>query len=35
MEITLYEYEPAPGTRARALHEQWTAFVLTEVEAHT
>lgn len=26
---------PAPGTRARALHEQWTAFVLTEVEAHT
>lgn len=26
---------PATGTRARALHEQWTAFVLSEVEAHS
>jgi len=26
---------PAAGTRARALHEQWTAFVLAEVEAHS
>ena len=25
---------PTAGTRQRALHEQWTAFVLTEVEAH-
>lgn len=25
---------PRPGTPARALHEQWTSFVLTEVEAH-
>lgn len=24
----------APGTRARALHEQWTSFVLTELEAY-
>jgi glutathione S-transferase len=26
---------PATGTRQRALHEQWTAFVLSEVEAHS
>ena len=25
---------PAPGSWERAMHEQWTAFVLTEVEAH-
>lgn len=25
---------PATGTRERALHEQWTSFVQTEVEAH-
>ena len=25
---------PATGTRQRALHEQWTAFVQTEIEAH-
>lgn len=26
---------PKTGTRARALHEQWCAFALTEIEAHT
>lgn len=26
---------PATGTRQRALHEQWTAFVQTEIEAHS
>jgi len=26
---------PATGSRERALHEQWTAFVLSEVESHS